>query len=163
MAILTLLLPNQSSDAHFQTLREWENCTFSSTSRNAKPHIFTYFAIMRPPSPTVAGTDPPPIRLRPVHVLPKQQRPLRSLLHGTILTSPFIAESINSTTRTPPMGSDPRIPPNHALSHAKSPPSKGCLPRIPPGILGGHFATGFRRTQPRTSTAGFPYDFAVQG
>ena len=42
---------NQSSTAHFQTLRELENCTFSSTSRNAKPHIFTYFAIMRSSPP----------------------------------------------------------------------------------------------------------------
>ena len=91
---LTLLLPNQSSTAHFQTLREWENCTFSSTSRNAKPHIFTYFAIMRPPSPTVAGTDPPPIRLRPIHVLPKQQRPLRSLLH-------YAASILSLCRRTP--------------------------------------------------------------
>ena len=34
----------------------------------------------------MAGTDPPPIRLLSVHVLPKQQRPLRSFLHGVSIT-----------------------------------------------------------------------------
>ena len=44
--------------------------------------------------PNLAGTDPPPLRLRPVNVLPKQQRPLRSLLH-------YAASILSLCRRTP--------------------------------------------------------------
>ena len=36
-----------------------------------------------------------PLRLRSVHVLPKQQRPLRSLLHGVSPVSPITAAFIS--------------------------------------------------------------------
>ncbi|MBQ1428081.1 MAG: hypothetical protein IIZ06_00285, partial [Kiritimatiellae bacterium] len=67
-------------------------------------------------------------------VLPKQQRPLRSLLHGVSPTSPFINNLTSRNSRLAfvflaiAFASFRVILPNHAVSLPKTTPFQGSLP-----------------------------------